>query len=122
MVAHSTAYAPPDSPAAHHAESDPAALSRHVARLELLRARHAVISRCHRISHLATARRHSPALSTPRPVFGVSRLVKGEPLLCPAEKARLRLEVEIRRDLELWDVGRASPCGWLLVISGPHSA
>lgn len=36
-----------------------------------------------------------------------------EPLLSPGERARVHLEVEVARDMELWDIGRATPCMWL---------
>lgn len=39
------------------------------------------------------------------------------PLLSRAERQRVRLEVELSRDAELWAVGRGSPCMWLAVLS-----
>ena len=43
--------------------------------------------------------------------------VLGEPVLSRSERARLHIEVEISRDLQLWSIGRASPCYWLLVVT-----
>lgn len=46
---------------------------------------------------------------TPRHMAG------SDPVLSPAERARLRLDVALARDHDEWAIGRAAPCGWLLV-------
>lgn len=109
---------PHAAPYAHHAAAFPASTADRLAKLAARRA--VIVARCALLrAGLHHAPHHTPEIGeTLRPVARQSaRLIDAEPILSSVERARVRLDVEIARDADLWQIGRASPCYWLAPLS-----
>ena len=77
-----------------------------------------LIARARALGLIGPATRHAPAdfePFTPAPRASVVGAREAEPLLSPAERARLAVDVAIARDGMEWQIGRAEPCRWLVL-------